>query len=156
MPQNKPHRGKKEDFMTTVQRQRFFKPTIKAQSGGLAYFKGWKEWEAGNYVIGEYISSFETSFKGQTSTNYRIKVLECDFVVTKDGQDLDPTGEILVLNGNGKLNKFMTDVKAGMLVEVAYGGKQPGIDGTLYHTFDRLEAGYSEEKSSDLGELNDL
>lgn len=140
----------------SAQKQRYFKPVVKAQSGGPAFFKGWKEWDAGNYVIGEYLSSFESTYRGQTSTNYRVKVIECDFTVTKDGEELDPTGETLVLNGNGRLNKFMNDVKPGMLIEVAYGGKQPGQDGALYHTFERLEAGYADESSSSEGDLNDL
>lgn len=136
--------------------RKYFKPIVKsAATTGPAYFKGWKEWEAGNYVIGEYISSYESTYRGQTSMNYRVKVLECDFTVTKDGEELDPTGEVIVLNGNGKLNKFMEKVTAGMLVEVVYGGKQPGQDGALYHTFERLEAGHADD-SVVQGGLNDL
>jgi hypothetical protein len=137
--------------------KRFFNPTVKASTGGPAYFHGWKEWNEGNYIIGEFISSYETTYRGQVSTNYRVKVLECDFTVNhKEEGEVDPTGAVLVLNSAGQLNKFMEDVKQGMLVEVVYGGKKPGKDGTLYHKFERLEAGYPEKAQEEVSASNAL
>ena len=137
--------------------KRRFTPSVRATTGGPALFKGWKEWSQGNYVIGEFLSSFETTYRGQTSTNFRIKVLECDFTcTTKEGEEVDPTDKTLVLNAAGQLNKFMQDVKPKMLVEVVYGGKQPGSDGALYHTFERLEAGYATEENDSQEEDNGL
>lgn len=123
---------------------RLFKPTVtKKTSSGPAYFKGWKQWKKGEFIIGEYLSSYETTYRGQTSQNFRFKVLEANFKVQDDlGKLVDPTGKNIILNGVGQLNKFMKDVQAGMLAEIAYGGKEPGKDGTLYHTFERLEAGW--------------
>lgn len=125
--------------------KRRFKPTVKRNTNVPSLFHGWKEWNEGDYVIGKYHSSFESEYRGQKSTNYRVEVLECSFTVTtKDGTVVDPVGEILVLNSAGQLNKLMEEVKVGMLVHVEYGGKKPGKDGTLYHTFATLEAGEAE------------
>lgn len=131
--------------------KRSFKPLITAQnSNEPALFHGWKEWEEGHYVIGEYLSSFKTSFRGSENENFRVRVHECNFTVLdkKEGKHVDPTDQILVLNGVGALNKFMEKVEKGMLVEVIYGGKKPGKDGTLYHTFDNLAAGYEDQESA--------
>ena len=86
----------------------------------------------------------------------RIKVLECNFKVEEKetGKLVDPTGKTLILNGVGALNKFMEKVEESMLVEIVYGGKQPGKDGTLYHTFTSLQAGHAEEVDS--GDVDDL
>ncbi len=130
--------------------KRLFKTSVVSKTGGPALFKGWKDYQEGNYVIGEYLSSYETEFRGSVSSNYRIKVLECDFTCkTKEGEEVDPTGKTLVLNSAGSLAKFMADVKEGMLIEMVYGGKQPGSDGSLYHTFTKLEAGYPEMVEDD-------
>lgn len=126
---------------------RFFKPTVTKQSTGNAYFHGWKEWKKGDSIIGEYLSSYESSYKGQKNINFRVKVLESTFKIKDDaGKFIDLKEKVLVLNGVGQLNKFMQDVKEGMLIEVVYGGKLPGKDGTLYHTFDRLEAGFASQE----------
>lgn len=142
--------------MTTA--RKYFKPTVTATKGnsGPIYFRGWNDYKVGDYVIGEYLSSYETTYRGKTSPNFRIKVLECNFKVTnKEGKVVDPTNDAIVLNGNGRLNKFMEKVTPGMLVEIVYGGKQPGQDGTLYHTFTSLQAGTTTTETES-GDLNDL
>lgn len=123
--------------------RRFIPSVTKKTSEGPAFFKGWKLWKKGNYIVGEFISSYETTYKGQTTPNFRFKVLETNFKVEDDlGTLVDPTNKTLILNGVGQLTKFMRDVQPGMLAEIVYGGKEPGKDGTLYHTFERLEAGW--------------
>lgn len=132
--------------------KRYFKPTVTKSSGNSdpAFFRGWKLWKANDTLIGQYIGSYETTYRGQTAQNFRIKVLECNFKVEEkdSGKMVDPTGRTLILNGVGALNKFMDKVEEQMLVEVVYGGKQPGKDGTLYHTFTSLQAGHAEEVES--------
>lgn len=137
-----------------MERRRSFRPTVNGGgNGGPAYFKGWKLWDDGDYVIGKYESSYESNFRGQVTTNYRLKVLECNFSAEdKEGNEIDNqelVGQTLILNGVGKLDKFMEKVTPGMLVEVEYGGKKPGNDGQLYHQFNVLQAG-EEEAEDDL------
>lgn len=137
-----------------MNKRRSFKPTVTGGgNGGPAYFKGWKQWDEGDYVIGKYESSYESTFRGTTTTNYRVKVLESNFgVEDKMGNPIDAEDLIdstLILNGVGKLDKFMEKVTPGMLVEVEYGGKKPGNDGQLYHQFNVLQAG-EEEAEDDL------
>lgn len=123
---------------------------VKSEQGGPAYFRGWKEWSKGDYVIGQYISSYESTYRNQTSINFKIKVIEANFKAKdKEGKTVDLAGEFLVLNGVGKLNKFMEKVKEGMDIEVEYAGKNPGKDGTLYHDFSVLEAGYIDQSNTD-------
>jgi hypothetical protein len=133
--------------------RRRFKPTVTGGGGnnGPAFFRGWKQYEEGDYVIGEYLSKYETNFRGAVSNNYRLKVLECNFSAeTKDGELYSPEdleGQTLILNSVGQLNKFMDKVEVGMLVEVEYAGKKPGNDGVMYHQFSVLQAGEKEEES---------
>jgi hypothetical protein len=123
---------------------------VKSNTGGPAHFRGWKEWKKGDYIIGKYLSSYESTYKNQVSKNFKIEVLEANFKVKNDeGKLIDLAGETLILNGVGKLNKFMEKVKEGMDVEIEYDGKNPGKDGTLYHDFSALEAGYISAESTD-------
>ena len=123
--------------------KRLFKSSVKADVGGPVLFHAWADWSEGHYVVGEYISSYESTYRGAVNQNFKVKVEDCNFTITnKEGREIDPNGQTIVLNGNGKLNKFFENVKIGMMVEVAYAGKKPGNDGTEYHTFERLEAGY--------------
>jgi hypothetical protein len=132
--------------------KRYFssKGSVKPTSGVPSYFRGWKEWEEGDTLVGVYHSTYETEFKKQKQPNFRFKVLECNFKVTdKDGKTVDPVGKILTLNSAGQLNKFMKNVEIGMVVIVPYAGKRRGSedDDTEYHTFDKeqMEAGWADE-----------
>jgi hypothetical protein len=139
-----------------TERKRSFKPTVVRANNVPSLFRAWGDWEEGDYVVGEFHSTYETVYKKAVQHNWRIKVTDCNFkCVNKEGEQINPIGKILTLNSAGQLNKFMKDVDIGMMVDVTYGGKQPDKNDpdTLYHTFSSLEAGVAEE---DAGESNGL
>jgi hypothetical protein len=146
-----------EEAKMTTQRKRTFKPTVVRANNVASLFRSWNEWDEGDYVVGEYHSTYETTFKKAVQHNWRVKVTDCNFKCRdKEGKEINPIGKIITLNSAGQLNKFMKGVDIGMMVDVTYGGKQPDREDptTEYHTFSNLEAGYAEDVSE--GESNGL
>lgn len=119
-------------------------------------YRAWSKWEEGDYLIGQYTGSFQTKNKfdkknpDAKSTVYKVKVLECNFLVTVDGKDVSPVGLTLALNQGGRFTKFMeNEVEEGWGIELHYDGKKKGFqpgDDTLYHQFPTLEAGPLEDE----------
>lgn len=127
-----------------------FNPTVRRNTNVPSLFRGWKEYSEGDFVYGKYHSSFESTYRGKTSTNYRIEVEDCNFYCEdKQGNQIDPVGKIIVLNSAGQLNKLMAEAQLGMHVHVEYAGKKPGKDDTEYHTFSSLEAGWVNKKEDE-------
>jgi hypothetical protein len=151
--ENKANQGQRPLFAKRIfmKRNFSFNRTVQADTGGPVLFRGWKEYEAGDFVVGKLVGSYESEYRGQKNTNWKVKVYECNFKVDVEGRGMvDPSveQEVIVLNGNGRLNKFMNDsVKVGMIVDIEYDGKKKGGDDAEYHTFSRLEAGYEDGES---------
>jgi len=124
------------------------------KTGGLipSLFRGWGDYESGDSVTAEYISTKMGEYNGKPTPNHLVKVIECNFTVTKkDGTEVDPVGQNLTLNSAGQLNKLIEDLEPGAIISFEYGGKQKSSnpkDKQLYHTFTRLEAGYIEESDA--------
>lgn len=90
---------------------------------GKQNFKGWKEWQVGDYVAGKFIRT-TPGYKGSTDNpNYVIEVEETTFEDVKEG-------EFFSINHNGLLKYHMIDknVKAGDIIKVEYEGKEPMKD----------------------------
>jgi len=129
--------------------KRLFKPTVKS-NGGPCLFRGWAEYQPGDRAVVEYQSTYMTMYRGKENPNHKVKVIECNFTVEdKEKGTVDPTGQVLVLNSAGSLNKLVEKIKPGFLIEFEYDGKKPGKDDATYHTFSVLEAGEAEGSESD-------
>jgi hypothetical protein len=125
--------------------KRLMKTLVKGGSQGPVYFRGWKEWKKGDFVVGKYLSSYKTTYRGNTLDNYKIEVIDCNFKIDHETEGkVNPVGKVLVLNAAGSLNKFMQGVSIGMDVEIEYAGKVKGENDAVYHSFSTLEAGHVE------------
>lgn len=91
---------------------------VKKALGGAQNYRKWEDYEVGDIVIGEFIGTHEDQFK---KTNYKIKVLDAQFVDTDLAESL--IGKTLVLNSNGSLDKQMEEVEEGETIQVEYNGK---------------------------------
>lgn len=140
--------------------KRLFTPSVTA---GLvpALFRGWKEWEEGDFIEGQYHSHYMSDYNGQPQYNWRIKVLRSNFLVTlKDGSEKSPIGELLVLNSAGTVNKCILEAmeaidKTKIGVYIEYAGKKRGSDPKNkqeYHTFNACEAGELDLSDDDSSE----
>lgn len=136
-----------------TERKRLFTPT-SSNANVASLFKGWKEWKDGDYIVGELHSVYATTYKGKTSNNYRIKVLDCNFTVdeSKDSdKQISPVGKIFTLNPMGRVNKFMDGskdkpkIQVGQVIDLTYEGKHKAEDGEVYHHC-KIEAGWPEGK----------
>jgi len=125
------------------------------KQGGLvpSLFKGWKEWKVGDMLMAEYVSTKMTMFQGKETPNHLVKVLECNFTVTKkDGTTVDPTEQMLTLNSAGQINKLLEGVSKGQAFQFVYEGKQRSTnpkDTQSYHTFSDLALGDVDGGESD-------
>lgn len=85
----------------------------KKQLTGPCTYRKWEDWKDGEFVIGKY-TGIKTSDYGD---NYKIELLETNI----PKQAVNTT---LVLNSNGLLDKAMTEVQEGDIIQVTYRGKQ--------------------------------
>lgn len=97
---------------------------------GKQNFKGWKDWQIGDYVAGKFVRT-TPGYKGSTENpNYVIEIYETSF------EDMEE-GSMFSLNHNGLLKYHMEDkrVQPGDVIKVEYEGKEPMKDdpSTLAH-----------------------
>lgn len=101
--------------MATVKRK--FKSKKKLSSTRATY-RPWKEWEAGDIIIG--------TFKGSQTDNYDkpnwLIEIEEAFFPSKPKLAAKLKGQVLGLNSSGKLDKAMEGVEAGDMIQVEYKG----------------------------------
>ncbi len=141
-----------------MKKRSFNAKVVKANVPSL--FRGWKEWQPGDYVEGVYHSMYETTYNKQIQFNWRIEVKDCNFKVEKDGKLISPIGQILVLNSAGSLNKVMQESEIGWGVFVQYAGKvrnkKDPTDKQLYHNFEAVETGPLEGDAASNEDDSDL
>ena len=80
---------------------------------GSSKYKAWKEWEEGDYVIGDYEDKGTDQFG---NPSYRLKIIE----TTLEGVE---EGDTFTLNSNGSLNYKIEDVEIGSVIRVEYCGE---------------------------------
>jgi len=107
--------------METRRRYRTARPLSRIQSN----YRKWKDWEAGDYFIGEFIKKEDGTFQGQPSPKWHFKYLDASFTVKdKEGRPIkmDETKNF-TLNSNATLNGAMEEVESGQIIEVKYEGQ---------------------------------
>lgn len=90
---------------------------------GKQNFKGWKDWQVGDYVAGKFMRT-APGYKGSTENpNYIIEIYETSFEDMKEGS-------LFSLNHNGLLKFHMEDkgVQVGDIIKVEYEGREPMKD----------------------------
>jgi len=136
-------------------------------------YLGWKDWTTGDYIVGKYISNYETEYRKQKSTNYELEVVEASFANEDKIKGGIKEGDLFGVNGNkGLLYQMVTSEKVdiGDFVEITYNGKVwiEKDEGTFYHDVsvqvdknnidaaaikevqDKLQAEEEEEEDADL------
>lgn len=93
--------------------------TRKKLSGGPKVFRPWKDWENGDWVIGEFTGDFHTD--NYDKENPLIKVEECAFISDRKLAKSLP-GKILCLNSAGQLNKAIEKAEKGDVLQITYNG----------------------------------
>ena len=100
--------------------------------GGPVFYRSWKPtksgknkgsggWEIGDSVGGTLVdTSLDKKYK---RTNYHIKVETFNFECENQNGVAMVVGDILVLNGNGTLEKHFANLKRGEYVEVEFEGE---------------------------------
>ena len=84
---------------------------------GSSNYKAWNKWEAGDYLVGKYISAGEDSFG---NANYKVEVIEAGF----NSGDAPKPASIFTFNSSGTLNKAMESISEGDIVKVIYKGEE--------------------------------
>lgn len=112
--------------------------TKKKISGGRKEFRPWKEWKAGDFVIGEYIGEHEDGYQNICRV---VKVVEANFQ-GKPKSSKAIVDKNLVLNSAGMLDKAFdeNEIEFGQIVKVTYNGtneiEKGKYKGKESHTFD--------------------
>ena len=96
--------------------KRVFK-SKKKLSGGRCTYRAWKDWEVGDYIIGQYKGSKTDNYD---KPNWLVLVEEASFADKKEAKKLE--GQVIGLNSNGMLNKAMERVEEGDMIQVMYNG----------------------------------
>jgi hypothetical protein len=99
-----------------VATKRTFKVTKKL-SGGKSEYRKWSEWAEGDVVIGKLVSTGIDTFK---KPNYKLEIEDAQLADKALSKSL--TGKMLTLNSSGMLDKAMTDVSEGQMLQITYGG----------------------------------
>ena len=87
------------------------------QIGGSRVYKGWKDWEEGDYVIGKYEELYEDNYG---KNGYAIRIEETN--IEDSGFD---RGSLFGANACGSLDFKMETVNIGQVVKLVYAGKEP-------------------------------
>ena len=126
----------------------FTRKLAVVKQGGMipTLFRSWKDWTAGEFLMGEFIETKWSMYQGKETPNHICKVIECNFKMkTKEGETFDPTGKVITLNSAGQLNKLLSEAQKGQTFQFVYDGKKRGTnpkDTQLYHTFQDLAIGW--------------
>lgn len=104
---------------------------------GKSLYKPWKQWEAGEYLVGKFVSESTDKFG---NPNYKVEVIETNFE-----ENAPKAGEYLTLNSSGSLKKAFQDIEEGQVIKVIYKGedtvKKGKFAGKVYHAMEVLVAG---------------
>lgn len=96
--------------------KRVFK-SKKKLSGEPMNFRRWSDWSEGDYVIGEYVGTYQDQYD---KLCMKMKVEDAIFSNKKAAKEI--IGKVLVLNSVGQLNKSLEKMKEGQFVGVTYNG----------------------------------
>lgn len=103
---------------------------------GKSAYKPWKQWEAGEYLVGKFVSESTDKFG---NPNYKVEVIETNFE-----ENAPEAGEYLTLNSSGSLKKAFEDIEEGQIVKVIYKGEDTVATGKFagkaYHSMEVLVA----------------
>ena len=123
-------------------------------------FRGWKDWNAGDAMMAEFVSTKWEDFRGKPTPNHLVKVIECNFSVrNKEGDEIELEGKHFTINSAGTLNKLLEDAQPGQVLQFTYQGKHRSTDPKdtqEYHTFEDvalgdLDDGTQPSEEDDLG-----
>ena len=92
----------------------------KTVSGKPKKFRSWADYSVGDILIVKFIGSTENKFN-ESRPNFIVEVLEC-FLNDKKVQKELVEGTHLVLNNTGMLEKALTTVSSGTLLQITYQG----------------------------------
>lgn len=129
--------------------------TKKKLSGVKTEYRAWKEWDEGDVVIAKLVGT-SVNRKNKSKNDWIVEVEEAMFSDSKAAKAI--TGKTLTLNTAGQLDKGMTQVEIGDLVQVTYNGQkemQGGeYEGQMAHTMEveLVEEDNGEESEEDLDE----
>lgn len=91
---------------------------VKKSLGGAKSYRAWKEWKAGDYVIGKYV---EKGLDQYEKNNYTLIIEDAQFQGAEDLAD-SLIEKKLCLNACGSLDKQMEEVEEGMFIKIEYTG----------------------------------
>lgn len=104
---------------------------------GQSSYKAWKQWSAGDYLVGKYLSQGEDQFG---NPNYKVETIESEF---ENGDDIIK-GAVFSFNSSGALNKAMEEVEVGDVIKVIYKGEDTiskgKFKGKAFHSMEVLVA----------------
>jgi hypothetical protein len=83
---------------------------------GQSSYKSWAKWEAGDFLVGKYLSEAQDSFG---NPNYKVEVIEALF----DDGTTPKAGTNFTFNSSGTLKKAMEEIEAGDIIKVIYKGR---------------------------------
>ena len=99
-----------------MEQKRVFK-TVKTVSGVGKIYRKWNDWQVGDVVIGTYESVGQDQYK---KNSYSIKVIEAMF---KSEPSDKYEGKTLAINANGMVDKALSELPIGTIVQIEYCGK---------------------------------
>lgn len=104
---------------------------------GQSSYRAWKNWAAGDYLVGKYVSETTDSFG---NPNYKVEVIEAKF---EDGKE-PKVGSTFSFNSSGTLKKAMEEITVGDVVKVIYKGEdvvsKGKFKGKKFHSMEVLVA----------------
>lgn len=103
--------------MTTAKRT--FTPT-KQLSGKPMKFRKWSEYSVGDVLVCKYIKTTPNKFS-EKKPNYIVEIIEA-FLKDKKVQKEWVEGTHVCLNTIGMLDKALSDVTSGSLIQITYNG----------------------------------
>lgn len=104
---------------------------------GQSFYRPWKNWSVGDFLVGKYVSQSEDTFG---NPNYKVEVIEAKF---EDGKE-PKEGTIFTFNSSGTLKKAMEEIATGDVLKVIYKGEDTVTKGKFkgkkFHSMEVLVA----------------
>jgi len=89
----------------------------KKKLNGSKVYKAWKEWQAGDYVIGKYSGTSKDKYR---KNSWHLDIIETSFA---DGSTFDE-GKTMGINSTGMVDKVMEGVDLGEIIRMDYEGTE--------------------------------
>lgn len=121
----------------TTGTKRTFTPT-KQLSGKPMKFRGWSDYDTGDVIICTYVKSTPNKFN-ESKPNHVVEIVEA-FLKDKKVQKEWTEGTHVCLNTAGMLDKALSDISAGDMIQITYNGlnaiEKGKMAGKDAHSFD--------------------